>query len=321
MKDVPIYLVNGFIESGKTTLINETLRDKSFSEGGKTLLIVCEEGIEEYDSVELSKYEVEIISIEEPEELSTQLFEKCSKEVNPPVRVMIEYNGTWKMDTFLETDLPKAWVLGQVLTMVDGSTFGNYWNNMRVMMAEQFKYSDSIIFNRCDANTDRGMIRRQVKPLNRKAQIVYESKDGVLPDGEDEAPPFDFSKEPIVIDDDDFGIWYLDAMDYPDRYRNKVVAFKGLVYRDKKSDKDVFIPGRFAMTCCANDIAFFGFACHVSKKDMPMIQFNPKDRRWVYVTAVVQYEYCKEYKCEGPVLYAREVKAADKPKDEVVYFS
>ena len=44
---VPVYLFTGFLESGKTVLIQETLGDPGFTENEKTLLICCEEGMEE----------------------------------------------------------------------------------------------------------------------------------------------------------------------------------------------------------------------------------------------------------------------------------
>ena len=42
--DIPVYLITGFLESGKTTFINETISDPEFSQGERTLLICCEEG-------------------------------------------------------------------------------------------------------------------------------------------------------------------------------------------------------------------------------------------------------------------------------------
>lgn len=44
MDDMPVYLFTGFLESGKTSFIDETLADKRFNNGQRTLLLVCEEG-------------------------------------------------------------------------------------------------------------------------------------------------------------------------------------------------------------------------------------------------------------------------------------
>ena len=47
-RQIPVYLFTGFLEGGKTKFIQETLEDGRFNKGEPTLLLVCEEGIEEY---------------------------------------------------------------------------------------------------------------------------------------------------------------------------------------------------------------------------------------------------------------------------------
>lgn len=320
MKEVPVFIINGFLESGKSTLIQETLRDPEFMNGGKTLLLLCEEGEVEFDPLEMQKMKVEVLTLEEQGELNSELLERCRKNSDPD-RVLIEFNGTWQMGSLFVAKLPKGWVLAQILTLVDATTFSNYWNNMRAVMGEQMKYSDTIIVNRCSAQTDKALIRRSVKPLNRKAQLMFEPLPGVELGEEEDLPPFDISGNPINIEEDDFGLWYMDAMDHPERYRGKQVHFTGMVYRDKNSKKGSFIPGRLAMTCCANDIAFIGFVCQVNALQEGLIQCAPKEKKWVELTAEVQYEYRPEYRAEGPVLYAKQLEAATAPAEEIVYFS
>ncbi len=320
MKDVPFFIVKGFLESGKTSLIRETLMDPEFNDGGSNLVIVCEEGEEEYDPVLFKKLSTDIITLEAPEELNADLLERCKKQYNPD-RVFVEFNGTWTVQMLTGVKLPKGWFMAQMLSVVDFTTFDNYWNNMRAVMGEILKFSDTVIFNRCTEQTDRGKIRRIVKGLNRKAQIMYEALPGVeLPDEKDECV-FDLSKDPIEIPDDDFGVWYMDAMDSKDRYNGRRIHFKGLVYKDRKSPKGTFIPGRMAMACCANDMAFVGFICKVKPEMEPLVQFNPRERRWVEVVAKVGYEYRTEYGSEGPVLTAESVVSSTAPANEVVYFS
>ena len=50
LKEVPVYLFCGFLDGGKTKFIQETLEDRRFNAGEKTLLLVCEEGEEEYET-------------------------------------------------------------------------------------------------------------------------------------------------------------------------------------------------------------------------------------------------------------------------------
>ncbi len=320
MKDVPVFIVNGFLESGKTSLINETLFDPEFNDGGTNLVIVCEEGEVEFDAVALKKVHTDVLTLEGPEEFTEHLLNSCKKEYNPD-RVFIEYNGTWNMTNVLNMDYPKGWFIAQILTVVDNTTFENYWNNMRGVMGEQLKYSDTIIFNRCDANTDKIKLRRTVKPLNRKAQLMYEALPGVELAEQEEAPIFDLSQNPIEIPEDDYGMWYMDAMDNPDRYKGRDVHFKALVYKDKKSKKGTFIPGRMAMACCANDMAFVGFICNIKPEMEPLVQFDPKKRSWVDVVATVSYGYRAEYDGEGPILTAKSLEPTSPAVNDVVYFS
>ena len=184
------------------------------------------------------------------------------------------------------------------------------------MMLEQFFISDVVIFNRCSEATDKGKFRRSVKAKNRKAQIVYERADGTIDENYEEELPYDMTQDFLDISDADYGIWFLDAMDNPKNYVGKTVKFLGLVYKPKgKLKSDVFVPGRFAMTCCVDDIQFIGMKCRYDKAD------SLEHRSWVWVTAEIKYEFAMEYKGKGPVLYATSVEPAEKPEDELVYFS
>ena len=320
MAEVPVYVVTGFLEAGKTDFIRTTLEDPSFVNKDRILLIVCEEGIEEYDPESMEKRGIFIETVDELDELNKEFYEGAVKKQHPD-KVIFELNGTWKMDDFMETPTPNDWVFVQFISIVNAETFANYVANMRSMIMEQIKYSDTVIFNRCTKETDRLSIRRTIKPLNRKAQIIYEAKDGEeLGEEEEEPLPFDISADPIVIDDDDFGLFYLDALDNPGHYAGKTVKFKAQYYHDEKMGRGVMLPGRFAMQCCANDIGFVGFVAR--------LPFNLKDyvatvqnRDWIYVEALFKVEMRKEYRGKGPVLYVKSLKAAERAEEEVVYFT
>ena len=72
---------------------------------------------------------------------------------------------------------------------------------------------------------------------------------------------FDTDAPVIDIADEDFRLWYLDAMDNLDKYMGKTVRFKGQVARLRKEKEGMFAPGRFVMTCCEADITFMGIPC------------------------------------------------------------
>lgn len=313
--DIPVYFFTGFMDSGKTTLIRQTLVEEDFGEGAKTLLIVCEDGDVEYDPDELSGANTEMVMVEEEDEFTEDALRKLDAAFHPE-QVFIEYNGTWEVGPFLEMELPKDWVIVQSLATVDATTFDMYLSNMRTMIMEQLFAADVVIFNRCDDDTPKGRFRRVVKAKNRKAQIAYERADGKVDDNDMEELPYDLNQDIIDITDMDYGIWYLDALDDPKKYDGKKVRFLALVYRpENKLKKGVFIPGRFAMTCCVEDITFVGFKC---KSEMAS---QIPHRSWITITAEMRVEFAMEYKGKGPVLYALDIQPAERPEDEIVYFN
>lgn len=309
-----VFAFAGFLESGKTNFIKETFQDPNFATGEKTLLIVCEEGEEEFDEKEMERHNTFIVKVEEQEELTPEFLKKCNSEYKPS-RVMIEYNGMWQMDYLMEMPLPKKWMLAQIITTVDMGTCQMYMNNMKSMMTDKFMYSDLVIFNRCRADVDKGSFRRSVKAVNRRAEVVFEDMSGnMIPMGPEDLP-FDIKADCIEIADEDFGIWYLDAMENVDKYVGKTVKFRATVYKDKKLGRQTFAAGRFAMTCCADDIAYIGVMCKSPMADKLAL------RDWIMVTAKVEKEMVKQYQGEGPVLYPSEITPAEKPEEDIVYFN
>lgn len=313
MEEIPIYLFTGFMDSGKTTLIKETLLENGFAEQGKSLIICCEDGDIAYDEEELAKVNTNLVMVEKEEDFTGDYLNKLSAEYQPD-QIFIEYNGTWGMDTLLETNMPKGWEIIQALATVDATTFDLYLSNMRTMIMEQLFQADVVIFNRCDDSTDKGKYRRNVKALNRKAQLVYERADGTLDEREEELP-FDISGDELDITDADYAIWYMDCMENPKKYEGKKVKYLALVYNPEKLKKGVFVPGRFAMTCCADDVTFIGFKCKYPEEE------KIPHKSWIQITAEVHVEFAREYKGKGPVLYPVSIEPAEKPEDELVYFS
>lgn len=315
--EIPVYVVCGFLEGGKTTFLRETLESEEFTSTEKSLLITCEEGEVEYEESFLKKVNTSLEVIDEPEDLTTQKLETIKKNYQPD-RVLIEYNGMWKLEELMNMDLPKDWTIVQVINIINADTFPLYLNNMRSLVMEEFTNSDMIIFNRCEDDTPGASYLRNIKAVNRRAAVYFETKSGKPLEVEEELP-FDLDADVIEIDDIDFGVWYIDAMEEPKKYDGKTVRFKGLVYKGKKFAKGTFVPGRFAMTCCADDIAFFGFVCKGGKEHYEMVD-DLQNRDWVMVTAKIRHEFCKDYMRKGPVLYPVSIERTSKPKEELIYF-
>jgi len=307
----PVYMINGFLESGKSEFINYTLQQPYFQIKGKTLLFLCEEGEVEFDDtvLKMSKTEVELIENEEdfnPDHLSE--LEKKHK----PERIIIEFNGMWNPKNI---KLPWFWNVEQQITIINGQTFPTFYTNMRSLVAEQVRNSEMIIVNRCDGlDEELAVYRRNIKAVNQKADVIFEDSQGEINTIFEEDLPFDLSKDEIDLNDESYGIWYLDALDHLDRYEGKKLNFLAQVLIPGNSPKGYFVPGRQVMTCCAEDIAFLGFACKYDKSS------ELKDRQWIQVKAEVHKEYWEDYKQVGPVLYAIDITPAKAPKNEVINF-
>ncbi|MBR6221824.1 MAG: GTPase [Lachnospiraceae bacterium] len=313
-EEIPVYMFMGFLESGKTTFAKETLIDRDFTDGDKTLLLICEDGIEEYDFEELKKRNIFAEYIDE-ENLNTDYLIDLQDKYEPE-RVMIEYNGTWKLEKLFNIRVPKGWTVIQVITFVNSQTFDAYLKNMKMMIMDHLTGADMIVINRCDDKTDKDNFRKTVKSVNRRAQIVFEGVDGLAEVDEGELIlPYDVEKDHIELNDEDFGIFYIDAADNPEKYEGKTISFKAMVYKPKQYGKTAFVPGRFAMTCCADDVTFIGFKCNFDKAKYL------KDRSWVHVEAKIRTEFYPDFGGDGPVLDATEVRP-DKPAEEdLVYFN
>ena len=256
---VAVYLITGFLESGKTTLINSMLQDEQFSRGQKTLLICCEEGMEEYDEYVLAHTDTTVVTFDSADEITTERFRELDKQYQPQ-RVIIEYNSVWTIERLGKCMMPRKWEMVQIMTTVDATTFENYFTNMRQIMTDPMKVSDLVIFNRCDPAMVKSPWRRQVKAIAPRVNVMFENTDGTSDDGvADEDLPYDMKASVIDISDEDLPIFYLDSLDHPERYDRKTVRFVGQCFNEKQMPKGFVLFGRLAMTCCADDIAPIGW--------------------------------------------------------------
>lgn len=308
----PVYVINGFLESGKSEFISYTISQPYFQSRQTTLLIVCEEGEVEYEEAMLKKTRTVCEYIEEQADFTPETLLALEKK-HKPERIIIEWNGMWN---FKEMKLPWHWKVEQQITTIDGSTFQMYFTNMRSLLAEMLRKSELIIFNRCDGLEEQlSSFKRNVKAVNQQAEIVFEDSEGEMNSLFEEDLPFDLNADVIELDDMAYGIWFLDALDHIERYVGKTFKFVATIAKPEHFPADYFVPGRLAMTCCADDMAFLGFACQYDGASA----FAEQD--WVEVTAVVEQKYWEDYKGEGPVLKATSVKKVNPPKEEVISFN
>lgn len=312
---IPVYLFTGFLESGKTTFIQETMQDPEFCNGEKTLILLCEDGECEYEPQTFAGggEGIFLLPIDAPENLTTQTLKDFQKKHRID-RVVIEYNGMWEMD-LLYNALPKDWEVFQVINVADSTTFVSYLNNMRQLTVDKLQDPEVVIFNRCDDDTDKITLHRSVRMVNRRAQIAFERMDGSVDqdDVEDELP-FDIEAPIIDIKDEDYGIWYLDAFDNLEKYDGKTIQFKSYMCQSKKAPKGCLIGGRFGMTCCADDISYIGVICEVAHPE------KYKHRSWHMITAKISLREADIYEGRGPWLNVISIEPSAVPEDELVYF-
>ena len=308
--DIPVYLIAGFLDGGKTNFINGIL-EHGFAREGRTLLICCEEGEEEYDPRFLQN--VTVVTVEDEEDLKCSWLKELEKQYKPS-QVLIEYNGMWQMERLYREVLPANWVLYQIMTFVQADTFEVYAKNMGQLMMEKIANADLLIFNRCTEELKASLRSRNLRMVNRQAEIYLEDLDGNSENylTGDECP-FDLDQDIVDIPDDDFGIWYVDVMDHPERYAGKMMHMK-LIMCHSRQYPGTHCPGRFAMVCCENDIQFLGLVA----KGMNLNQYQNRD--WVEVTARMAIEHHPAYKGKGPVMHVISIGPCEKPAQDVVSF-
>lgn len=311
--EIPVYLFVGFLESGKTKFLQETLEDKRFHKNERTLLLVCEDGMEEYELAKVPSKNILLSTVDSIEELTTEKMSSLQKQARA-TRVLIEYNGMWQLSDLYEK-MPEEWIIYQQMTFFDAATFENYNANMRSLVVDKITDSDMVVFNRMKLGQDNMPLHKAVRALNRRSEIAYEYLSGkVVYDDIIDPLPFDLKADIIEVADNDYALWYRDCTEELEKYDKKKIKFKGLVAKNKKFDSKTFAVGRHVMTCCVDDITYAGVICRADKE----YKFNTGD--WVTVTAKISIEYSKIYQSKGPVLDIISVEPAEEPEQKVVTF-
>ena len=311
--EIPVYMFLGFLDSGKTTFIQETLQDKRFNSGEKTLLLVCEEGEVEYDPSKFSGKNVTIEVIDDFDDITTEKLNAICEKADAE-RIVIEYNGMWPLDPFVQA-APEEWTLYQCMMFADASTFMTYNANMRNLVVEKINFCEMIAFNRFNENMDKMEFHKAVRSVTRRCDIVYEYKDGHAEYDDIEDPmPFDINAPIVTIEDNDYAWFYRDLNEKIKTYVGKTVQFKGIVSKNGKIPKGTFVLGRHIMMCCEADISYYGMVCL-----SPLAQtLNSGD--WITVTAEISYKFNRLYSGKGPVLNVKSIKKSDPPENQVATF-
>ena len=308
MQQIPVYAFTGFLDSGKTKFIQETLEDPRFNAGEKTLLLLFEEGEEEYD---LSTYPSQNIYIEvlDQQTVTTKELLALQKKYKAE-RVVAELNGMQQVgDLYMR--FPENWAIAQEIMFADSTTIMAFNANMRNLVMDKLVGAQMVVFNRLEKGQDVMPFHKLARSATRKIDFLYDYTDGTTEFDQIQDPlPFDINAPIVEIKDEDFALWYRDVTEEPEKYDGKTVRFKGQVAMLRRDKNGMFAPGRFVMTCCVEDIQFCGIPCRYDGA----AQLKSLD--WVTVTAKVSAEKHPLYKGDvGPVLTAVEVTAGAQPAD------
>ncbi len=311
--DIPVYLFTGFLESGKTKFIQETLEDKRFNKGERTLLLVCEEGEEEYDPTRFSGKNVFIETLESQDEMNEENLKALLKK-HRASRVVVEYNGMWMLDV-LYNAMPEEWAVYQEFTFADGRTFLNYNANMRQLVNDKLQSTELLVVNRAEPELDRVEVHKIVRSANKRADIAYETVDGhVEYDAIEDPPPYDISAPIVEIELDAYAWWYRDLTEEYDKFNGKTVRVRAMVITQGKLPDNTFVFGRQLMTCCVEDIRFAGLAARYDR----IAELT--NEGWYTITAKVESRFSKVYNRRGPVFTVESIEPAAAPEQPVATF-
>jgi len=317
-KEIPVYLFTGFLESGKTRFAQETLADPRFNNGDRILLLVCEEGVEEYDPGAFAAPNVFLETIENEADLTEETLAALLKK-HRCSHVMVEFNGMWQLDS-LYTNMPEGWMVAQEFLFIDSTTFMNYNTNMRQLMVDKMRSCELAVFNRFPSGNEELKLaaHKAVRAQNRRCDIAYETVDGQVTYDDIELPlPYDLNADIVEIDDADYAIFLQDIMEEMEKYQGKTLRLKGMAVTKSRSLRPgYFFFGREVMTCCVDDIQFVPLAAEW--RDTAEL----KNKSWYTITARVDIRKMPElYQDEmGPVLHLSGFEPTEAPAEPVAMF-
>ena len=313
MQQIPVYAFTGFLDSGKTKFIQETLEDPRFNAGERTLLLIFEEGEEEYD---ISTYPHQNVYLEvlDQQTVTTKELQALAKKYKAQ-RIVAELNGMQQVGD-LYSRFPEDWVVAQEVMFADTTTFMAYNANMRNLVMDKLVGAQMVVFNRLAPGADIMPFHKLARAASRNIDILYDYTDGTTQFDDIEDPlPFDIHAPVITVKDEDFALWYRDMTAEPEKYHGKSVCFKGQVAMLRREKKGMFAPGRFVMTCCVDDIQFCGIPCEYADAS------GLEPRSWVMVNAKIRAEKHPLYTGDlGPVLTAISVVPAEPADPDVATF-
>lgn len=301
-----VYFVNGFLSAGKTSFIKNLLAEEYFDTGETTLLLLCEDGEEIYEEAFCLKHNITIREITEEQDFTEKRICELKNDISPD-RIIVEFNGMWDPENAI-----KIWPEGEILfiEIIDAQSFELYLNNMKTYLTRQVKIAYLTIFRSCDGlEAKLASFRRNIRAVNPQTNFVFKNRDGEMNPRLDEDLPYNIYSNLLEINDEAYGVFYVDAMEYVARYAGKIVCFTGCIFKKKKK---MLLIGRQAMTCCMEDLALFAFISDLSDEG------DFKDGDWVRVEGEIKEEYFEKQDVRIPTIDIMWIEKCDAPKEQII---
>ena len=294
---IPVFFVDGFLDSGKTSFIIDTIKNDSKDYNVRSLLLCCEQGEVEYEEQFLKDTLTTVKYFESQEEFDYRKISEYIKESNPD-RVIVELNGMWDLT---KIQLPRILQVVQFMTLFDAQTFPEYFNNMRQMVVDMIKRSNVACFTKSTSDDFIKPYESALKLASSKCIYMIADKEFQGHPAFEEVMPYDWEGDTITLKDDDYPTFYIDTFEHKERYDGKTLDFDCVAVKSKILAKNQFIAGRFIMNCCANDIQLYGFLVDGD------LGLKIKDRATMHIKAKVSYVWSDEYQEEELVLKPIEI--------------
>lgn len=311
---IPVTLIRGFLDAGKSTLINRLAQDGTLCpEKEDILLLSCEEGETAYDGTCLNQKNITVIELEDESRLSREYLEHLDA-LYAPKRVILECNAMWNLAEF---ELPQNWKAEKRIAVLCGPTLGLYLDNMRAFLGPMLSRCNQIFINRCDSGGP-GMlspVKAKLRPLLDDTSAVIIESQGSLYTFDDirDILPYALEADPVVITPENYVCWFYDCQDHQNRYEGRRISMDASVKKSPVLGTGGFALGRIAITCCEADMEFLGYIAHYD-----LIDSIPQFAH-VHVEVMVRYRFMQNYNAVMPYLEVLRMEPLN-PDNSIVTF-
>ncbi len=272
-------LVQGFMDSGKTTFIQDCILNDYFHKYGSTLILCFEQGESEYDIAALRERRTEVAFFGDEEEENVTAF--CLRMINEhhPDRIYVEMNA---MMQGLREALPPVMNITYISVWVEWKTMDLYVRNLQQLLNQMVSEAHQVTFRGCPSKDLLAPYSQLFRLMNHKATYLRQDPMGYHEKAFDLFVPWSLDENEIEITQETYLLFWLDAADHPEHYDGKMIRFtsplevrvsgngigsgsgiqstdRSAASGDRQNAGKDYSAGRIVMTCCMADLQFMSF--------------------------------------------------------------